>query len=162
MDEATKLLTPGVATQEATRLLPTAGAAGAVAAVDAADEPQKKKRSPWTWPLVALIVLLLIVLGGTLFALREPGARSPRRRRVPRLLDAQPLRDAPVTLGEPHDGGHRQPDSSARRATRRRPSLKAGHQRLLRAGIAAPTQDQVGKIYQTNPTGNVKLSTRSR
>ena len=31
--------------------------------------PQKKKRSPWTWPLVALIVLLVLVIGGTLWAL---------------------------------------------------------------------------------------------
>lgn len=29
----------------------------------------KSKRSPWTWPLVALSALLIIVLGGTLAAL---------------------------------------------------------------------------------------------
>jgi hypothetical protein len=42
--------------------------AAAAVATDA-DPAEPKKRSPWTWPLVALIVLLLLVLGGTLFAL---------------------------------------------------------------------------------------------
>ncbi|MGB4136850.1 MAG: serine/threonine protein kinase, partial [Microbacterium sp.] len=31
-------------------------------------EPGRKKRSPWTWPLIALIALLLLALGGTLLA----------------------------------------------------------------------------------------------
>src|SRR5690606_21324142 len=39
-------------------------------------EEKKRKRSPWTWPLIALIALLVIVLGGTVFALltsNDPG-----------------------------------------------------------------------------------------
>ena len=33
------------------------------------EEPQKKKKSPWTWPLITLLALLLIIGGGTAFAL---------------------------------------------------------------------------------------------
>ena len=33
------------------------------------EEPKKKKRSPWTWPLITLLALLLIIGGGTAFAL---------------------------------------------------------------------------------------------
>ncbi|EXJ52098.1 protein kinase domain-containing protein [Microbacterium sp. MRS-1] len=162
MDEATKLLTPGLATQEATRLLPTAGAAGAVAAVDAADEPQKKKRSPWTWPLVALIALLLIVLGGTLFALfANQGAQpapttssstssTPSRSATPPSPSASPTTVAIDSLGLIGQ------TCDAAKAI----AEKAGFTNVsCERGSAATTQDEVGKVYQTNPTtGNVKLS----
>ncbi|HAN24192.1 MAG: serine/threonine protein kinase [Microbacterium sp.] len=59
-DAATQLLGTSPATAAATQLL----AAAPVAATE-----QKRKRSPWTWPLIALIALLVIVLGGTLIAL---------------------------------------------------------------------------------------------
>jgi serine/threonine-protein kinase len=49
-------------TGAATQLMPSADGAEEGAA------PEKKKRSPWTWPLIALIALLLIVLIGTLWA----------------------------------------------------------------------------------------------
>lgn len=62
-DDTTQLLGAGFATENATRMLPSTS----TAALDTA--PEKKKRSPWTWPLVALIVLLLIVIGGTVWAL---------------------------------------------------------------------------------------------
>ncbi|MBN9196103.1 MAG: serine/threonine protein kinase, partial [Microbacterium sp.] len=72
-DAATQLLSPG-ATAAATQLLP------ATAALATAGEPEeKKKRSPWTWPLIALIVLLLVVLAGTVWALvaNQGGTPTP-------------------------------------------------------------------------------------
>ncbi|MDV8147897.1 protein kinase domain-containing protein [Arthrobacter sp. B10-11] len=39
------------------------------------DEPQRKGRSPWTWPLIALIVLVLFALAGVL--LTQAGIFSP-------------------------------------------------------------------------------------
>ncbi|MFF1383843.1 protein kinase [Arthrobacter sp. NPDC058288] len=39
------------------------------------DEPQRKGRSPWTWPLIALIVLVLFALVGVL--LTQAGVFSP-------------------------------------------------------------------------------------
>ena len=39
------------------------------------DEPRRKGRSPWTWPLVALILLLLFALAG--FLLNQMGLFSP-------------------------------------------------------------------------------------
>ncbi|MER7797150.1 serine/threonine-protein kinase [Microbacterium sp. NPDC096154] len=68
-DAFTQLLSPG--DDSTTRMLPRTTpvpVGGDVAAAPEDDKP-KKKRSPWTWPLVALIVLLLVVLGGTIFAL---------------------------------------------------------------------------------------------
>ncbi len=40
-------------------------------------EPQKKKRSPWTWPLVALLGLLAVVLGASMFTLFNGGGGDP-------------------------------------------------------------------------------------
>ena len=38
-------------------------------AAESEEQPVKKKRSPWTWPLVTLLALLLIIGAGTAFAL---------------------------------------------------------------------------------------------
>ena len=67
VDAATQLLTAAGDTSAATRLLPEASLLPGQPA--AAEEQKKKKRSPWTWPLIALIALLVIVLVGTLWAL---------------------------------------------------------------------------------------------
>jgi eukaryotic-like serine/threonine-protein kinase len=46
----------------ATRVLPAA-------TTGTAEIPQKKRRNPWTWPLIALVALLAAVLVGTIIAL---------------------------------------------------------------------------------------------
>jgi len=37
------------------------------------EAPAKKKRSPWTWPLITLLILLLVIGGGTVYALMSGG-----------------------------------------------------------------------------------------
>ena len=73
----------GGADDAATTALPrTTALAGAAAGAGAAglgasalddeaveEEPKKKKKSPWTWPLITLLALLLLIGGGTIFAL---------------------------------------------------------------------------------------------
>ncbi|NLB47894.1 MAG: serine/threonine protein kinase [Microbacteriaceae bacterium] len=55
-----------------------AGAAhGGDGASDGDGEDGKKKRSPWTWPLVTLGVLILLIGGGTAFALLNAGGGDP-------------------------------------------------------------------------------------
>lgn len=41
------------------------------------EEPEKKKRSRWTWPLITLGVLILLIAGGTVFALMNGGGDKP-------------------------------------------------------------------------------------
>ncbi|UOE43435.1 protein kinase domain-containing protein [Agromyces larvae] len=62
---ATMLMPQQGGATSATTVLPSAAAAGE----PPVDEAAPKKRSPWTWPLIVLIVILAIVLIGTIIAL---------------------------------------------------------------------------------------------
>ncbi|WP_175987884.1 protein kinase domain-containing protein [Microbacterium tenebrionis] len=70
-DDATRILA-SAAGDGTTRILPTTAQLPTEQQGEV-EEGKKKKRSPWTWPLIALIVLLVIVLAGTLFALLNQG-----------------------------------------------------------------------------------------
>lgn len=67
---AATMLMPQQGATSATTVLPT-GAVGDQPGAEATDEP--KKRSPWTWPLIILIVILAIVLIGTIIAMTMNG-----------------------------------------------------------------------------------------
>ena len=76
---AATMLLPQSGATAATTVLPSA-AAGAVDSEVVVDEPAKKKRSPWTWPLIVLIAILAIVLIGTIIALamnNDGGGKDP-------------------------------------------------------------------------------------
>ncbi|SDO34545.1 serine/threonine protein kinase [Microbacterium sp. ru370.1] len=164
VDDATQLLTSGQ-TSATTRLLPAAGAAAGATSLlteqhtEEDVEPQKKKRSPWTWPLVALIVLLALVLGGTVFTLLsnqdEPDAASS---------STAPSSAAPSTPASP--SASPTPTQSAQlvdvdaldlvgqtcdeaRETLRQANLGA----TCATGTAAENADQIGRVYIVDPTG---------
>ncbi|WP_417555810.1 serine/threonine-protein kinase [Microbacterium sp.] len=68
-DDATRILT-GMGEGAATTIMPTTAQLPTEQAAEIVGETKtKKKRSPWTWPLVALIALLVLALGGTLIGL---------------------------------------------------------------------------------------------
>jgi eukaryotic-like serine/threonine-protein kinase len=55
-----------------------------------ADEPERRRRSPWTWPLIALILLLLFALvgfflnqRGILFPSSDPTSNAPSSNTLP-------------------------------------------------------------------------------
>jgi hypothetical protein len=60
-----------------------------------ADEPQRKGRSPWTWPLIALILLLLFALAG--FLVSQLGLFSPSGN----PSSSAPATSAPATSASP-------------------------------------------------------------
>ncbi|OZB88854.1 MAG: serine/threonine protein kinase, partial [Microbacterium sp. 14-71-5] len=146
------------ATQGATTIMPTT----AQIPTGADEAPEKKKRSPWTWPLIALIALLIIVLGGTLLALLtnqkapEPApstssVSTPSKTPTPTPTPA-PTADT-VALGTLGLIGQ-----SCDAAVQ---TLKgAGLDGTCSTGDHAPAQDKVGTVYSTDPSGgNVKKGT---
>ncbi|MFT4260070.1 protein kinase domain-containing protein [Microbacterium sp.] len=91
---AVPAIAAGVGADDATRMLSASGDEGATRILattatlpterDVVEEPaEKKKHSPWTWPLVALITLLVIVLGGTLWALLAPSSAGDAEKTTP-------------------------------------------------------------------------------
>ena len=160
LDEVTQLLTPGLATQDATRILPatTALDADGVAGdgTDEGDKP-KRKRSPWTWPLIALIVLLLLVLGGTVWAMLanqqpDPAPSSPSpsiSRPAP-----SPTEEAPETVDVDSLGLIDLTCDDAAVIVQ-----EAGLVANCVAGDPAPNGDSVNLVYRVNPRGNVDEGT---
>jgi len=152
-DDVTQLLTPAGATAATTRLMPTDSAALPV-------EPEKKKRSPWTWPLIALIVILALVIGGTVWAL---------------VSNQQPAPDPSTTTAStpPVSPSASTPVPSATRinldglglvGTNCTEAVNAANQAGLRAtqvaGQAAPSAEQVGTVESTDPSaGNLDPGT---
>jgi serine/threonine-protein kinase len=157
-DDITQLLTGGLRTDEATRLLP------ATTVVDQStdqpvDEAKKRKRSPWTWPLIALIVLLLLVLGGTVFALLSgndpdpqgtPTTSAPPPSTPIETPDDTPTPDVTTVAVEDlnligktcEDALDIVRDAGLTNAS-------------CDTGVAAQTDGDVGKVYDFSPKGNV-------
>ncbi len=168
-DAATQLFTPGAPTAATTVL--GAGAAGAAAGAAAGgpatrttrtvteeDEPERK-RSPWTWPLIAIIAVLLIIAAGFIFtALGSRGGND----------NAQPSSPTPSNTATPSSTPTPTPTPTAStvsidpNAYKDRPiddvaaELEALGFKVSRAeGNAASTEEQVGLVYNVNPTGSV-------
>jgi len=150
-DDVTQLLTPGGDTSATTRLMPSAEPG-----LD--EEPEKKKRSPWTWPLIALIVLLLLVLGGTIWALLAnrgdpdpvPSTPTPTVSTTPTPTPT-PTSDTVNVVASDFEGRDCATASAALDA------LELGANCV--AGDPAPTGADENLIYRVNPTGNIPKGT---
>lgn len=176
-DAFTQLLTPTTGSDATTRLLPAGAAAaagaGAAAAVGTgtaalstdqaspAGTQRKKKRSPWTWPLVALIVLLTIVLVGFLITLFMPqgntaapsntpsnppsSASVPPSSPAPTPSETEPTNANPATLGLE---GKTCDEATQILNDNGYPNV------VCQDGDAANSDAEVGLVYRVNPTGN--------
>ena len=120
------------------------------------DGTEEKTRNPWTWPLVALISVLAVVLIGTIVALvlGNPGGGSSPTSSAPTPTSSTPTPTPStsdrVNLDETEILGRTQ-DAVAARLTELGLVLDA------KEGIVAPSEDQVGFAYSVNPKGNVRI-----
>ncbi|MCE0509555.1 protein kinase [Microbacterium aurugineum] len=154
-DDATRMLTAS-GDDGTTRILPTT----AQLPTEEAAEEEKKKRSPWTWPLIALIALLVIVLGGTVWAMlaNQQGEADPT--------------GSPTQSSTPPNTPSESPTPEVTRvnvtalnlvgmdcATATSTLTEAGFDKVTcPEGDAAPTDAEVGKVYDVSPRGNVETT----
>ncbi|MGW9585645.1 serine/threonine-protein kinase [Microbacterium sp. NPDC055455] len=152
-DATTQLLGAGADAGAATRILATP-----VEEVVTDEPAEKKKRSPWTWPLIALIALLLLVLAGTIWAVianqdtptPEPTRSSPSATPTPTNTPTPTPTTANVVAAD-YIG------SDCATASAALDGLGLGA--TCAEGNAAPDQPSEGKVYDVSPTGNVQLGT---
>jgi serine/threonine protein kinase len=136
---------------QATQLLPSNGP------VTTPSLPtEAKRRNPWTWPLVALVSLLAVVLIGTIIALVINPTSGPTVPTSSTPSASKPSSPAPtptssdrVKLDDTELLGRTQ-DVVAARLTELGLNLDA------RVGTVAPSEDQEGLAYSVNPKGNVR------
>ena len=140
----------GQGTQQLTRVLSTDGA------VNTPVQPtQTSRRNPWTWPLVALISLLAVVLIGTIIALLAiPGTgTAPTSSPPPRPISSSTPTTTPtsniVVLNESDFIGLTQAQAGDL-------LLQKGLRMDPVTGVVAPSADLVGTAYKINPKGNVR------
>ncbi len=114
------------------------------------------RRNPWTWPLVALVSLLAVILIGTIVALvANPGGgggaeTSSAAPPIPTRTTPTPTPTSDrVTLDENELLGRNQA-AVEQRLTELELKLDA------RVGTVAPSQEQVGFAYSVTPKGNVR------
>ena len=146
----TALAGPLGATQ-ATRILPTAGGGAAPTGPTVT-----KHRNPWTWPLVALIGILLVVLIGTIIALLvHPGKQAvPSNTSTSATTTSKPptssIPPTPTTVEIDLAAFQGKTEAEARQILK---DLGMGAD--VSPGTIAQTPDNVGRVYAVNPTGTV-------
>ena len=159
---AATMLMPGAGNNAATTVMPAAVAGSRTEASAAEAAGKKKKRSPWTWPLIALIALLAIVLTGTLIALVNQNNETPAP--APTSASATPSRSPtpePSATPTPTPTPTRVsvvPEefigltSAEARAKLQGMELVAD----IQSGNAATEVEQEDRVYSVNPTGPVQ------
>ncbi len=159
----------GIATNDVTMVMPRATEPGATTMLNIPSanpvEERKGKRSPWTWPLIALIGVLVIVIGSSVIALLSSGgggggattttsAPSPTTSSAtptPTKSSATPTPTPTlVNVDKAAYVGKSSEDVAA--------ALQAlGMGVNMKEEKPAPSPDLVGKVYDLNPTGNLKI-----
>ena len=158
-DDATRMLT--ASNDGATRILPTTAQLPTEEAV-AEEENKKKKLSPWTWPLIALIALLIIVLGGTLWAMFGNRGEDPKPSDTP--TTAQTTSQTPSQTPTPEVtrvdvAALNLNGSDCATATATLKDAGFTNNITCADGDPAPSDAEVGQVYRVQPTGNVETTT---
>ena len=154
----TVMPTGGAGDTQATTLLPAAAVVGGVGPVDTVPSTTTKKRSPWTWPLIALIALLAVVLIGTIIALLAQPKSTPAPPTTP-SASVQHTTPPPTTPSPTPTSTTVQINESdfvGKTSAQARSTLQSlGMVADVQTGQAATSQGQVDTVYSVNPTGPV-------
>ncbi|MFM6974928.1 MAG: protein kinase domain-containing protein [Agromyces sp.] len=123
-------------------------------------EAKAQRRNRWTWPLVALIVMVLLIAGGTIWAITgagggggantSTGSASPTKSSTPSPTMTTPNT---VMVVQGDFAGMNIDEAVAKLLSLK---LVADKQQ----GNAATTSAQVNTVYEVNPTGSVPIGTK--
>ncbi|GAA1800176.1 protein kinase domain-containing protein [Agromyces neolithicus] len=156
----------------ATMLMPQQGATAATTVIPSGvpgdgepgegEEAEKKKRSPWTWPLIVLIALLAIVLIGTIIAFAvNAGNEAPKSSTpsTPPSTAQTPTSPPPTPTETTPTTAQINPDDFVGLSVDDARAKLDGLGMVANAveGNAATAPDQEGLVYAVNPTGPVKI-----
>ncbi|PPG44025.1 protein kinase [Rathayibacter sp. AY2B5] len=168
--QATTVLPSNQGATQATTVLPSGAPAAEAAApfvpieepLEASEEP--RRRSPWTWPLIALIVILAVVIAGTIFALTTGGSSDPAASPTATTSTAPSPTPSETPSPTPTPTSNTvvidKADYVGRPFDDVETELEALGMGVRRAdGPSAPTAEQVGLVEDVNPTANVVKGT---
>lgn len=149
---------PGVSidTQAATRVLPSAASVGGAAAGGGA-VTSTRQRNPWTWPLIALIGILLVVLVGTLIALfAQPSSTPEEPSPSPSVSEEPSASPSPSTSPSPEMVTVVAEDYIGMTESEVRTALgDLGLAVTVQTGSPATDPSDVGRVYSVDPTGSM-------
>lgn len=147
---------------DATTVMPRTAATGATTVLTIPDAPEpvdqeeKKKRSPWLWPLIALGGVLLLVLVGGIIALTS-GGNSPEPTPTNSTQSAKPTKTptkTPTGTPTPTTAAINKADYVGKSLDEATSALEKLNMNVNAVkGTAAPSADKVGVVYDVNPTG---------
>lgn len=159
----------GAGVDDATMVMPRTAATGATTVLNIPDAPaedgEKKKRSPWTWPLIALIGVLVIVLVGSLIALFAGGSPSPSPSPTDTTATPSPTKTSTKTptatpTPTPTAAQIKSADYLGKKQQDVVASLTAQGFTNIQAVEGTPALDPaaVGTVYKLTPTGMVAFN----
>lgn len=149
---------------DATVVMPRTAETGATTVLNIPEAPapvdttEKKKRSPWTWPLIALVGVLVIVLIGAVVALTT-GGNTPEPKPTDTTQSASPTKTkkptaTPTGSATPTAAAINKADYVGKSLTDATAALEKLNMNVNAVkGTAAPSADKVGVVYDVNPTG---------
>ncbi|SEH62322.1 MULTISPECIES: serine/threonine-protein kinase [unclassified Leifsonia] len=155
-DAATVLMSSPAGPTAATTVLPATAVAPMVTEEETVAPVEERKRSRWTWPLIALIALLALVLIGTLITLLAQPKPVPTP--TPSDTPSHSASPSPTPSATPTSNTVQitEADFLGLTADQARAKLQSlGMVADVSQGTAATTQDQANKVYSVNPTGPV-------
>ena len=142
----------GFGATRATTVLPSMDAAAATP-----KPTETKGRNPWTWPLIALIGILVVVLIGTLIAL----VASPGNNTKPPVTKSHSQSPSPTPSPTPTSDRINITATQFNGMTESQVSDALGKlglvANILPNRTVAPSVDKVNKVASVNPSGNVKI-----
>ena len=163
---AVPAISAGLPAVDATMVLPRAAEPGATTVLNipstTPSEERKSKRSAWTWPLVALVAVLVLVLGSSIVALVSGGgggsSSSMTSTTTRTSSTATPTRSSGAPTPTPTLVKVDKAAFVGKTAEEASSALQAlGMGVNLKEEKAAPNAGLVGKVYDLNPTGNLKI-----